>query len=82
MCSFDGRSGNSTGAIPGARNEQAWKDHLEEWCSLGPLARLGVPVGGWVRKLRAVGITPSHPLRRSEDKGHIWDDEPRRTVGI
>jgi hypothetical protein len=33
MCSFDGRSGINTGAIPGERNEQAWRDHLDECCS-------------------------------------------------
>jgi hypothetical protein len=34
MCSFDGRSGINTGAIPRERNEQAWKDHLNKWWSL------------------------------------------------
>ncbi len=68
MCSLDGRSETSTGAIPGERTRaslgEVCEDGLEISCaratrglrrpSPGVMARLGVPVGGRVRKLRAV----------------------------
>ncbi len=34
MCSFDGRSGTSTGVISWERNEHAWRDHIDGCCSL------------------------------------------------
>ena len=36
--------------------------------SRGQMARLGVPVGGRVRMLRAVGDQPAHPLRETRRK--------------
>ena len=64
MCSLDGRSRTDTDAIPG-RVKQASLEGALYWAmfatrglrrpSPGLLARLGVPVGGRVRKLRAVG---------------------------
>jgi len=33
-------------------------------CSPGLLARLGVPVGGLVKKLRALEDQPGHPVKR------------------
>ena len=40
--------------------------------SPGRMARLGVPVGGRVRKLRAVGIIPSHPLLSHSSLRPCW----------
>ncbi len=28
MCSLDGRSGTNTGALPGEKNERAWKEGM------------------------------------------------------
>ncbi len=40
--------------------------------SPGLLARLGVPVGGWVEKLRAVGLTASAMLGNENEQA--WRD--------
>ena len=41
--------------------------------SPGQMARLGVPVGGRVRTLRAVGIIPATPYKVIVRCGLAWD---------
>ena len=59
MCSLDARSEGQSGCFPESEVGKTRKP------SPGQMARFGVPVGGRVRTLRAVGIIPATPYSDS-----------------
>ena len=74
MCSLDARSEGQSGCSPEGEVGKPRRP------SPGQMARLGVPVGGRVRTLRAVGIIPATPycdssLRPCSEQGSSQSKE-------
>ena len=78
LCSFDARSKGQSLATPLTRNDDEGAEN-GTWPSPGIMARLGVPVGGRVRKLRAVEDQSAPiPEEKTSELGRIICSLTRR----